>query len=148
MTSDMLDLAKTVLAAQPFSRLLGTEVLSMGRGEASLALAIGPSLRQQDGFVHGGVLAYLVDNAITFVGGSVLGAGVVTVEMKLNYLRPAVGDGRLVAAASLLGAGRTQAVCRCDVWLDRADGTRALVAAGQGTIRVGSARPTREAEAA
>ena len=34
---------------------------------------MGISLGLQHGFVHGGVISYLVDNAITFAGASVLG---------------------------------------------------------------------------
>ena len=138
MTSDPLELAARVLAAQPFSALLGTRLGSFGPGRASLVLDAGDSVRQQYGFVHGGVLAYLVDNAITFAAASVLGDGVVTVEMKVNYLRPARGGGRLVAEASVLDASRNQAVCRCDVNLEDGAG-RTLVAAGQGTIRRTSA---------
>ena len=41
---------------------------------------------------------------------------------------------RLLAAASVLGSGRTQAVCRCEVFMLRGD-ERTLCAAAQGTIR-------------
>jgi uncharacterized protein (TIGR00369 family) len=84
--------------------------------------------------VHGGVLSYLADNALTYAGGSVLGTDVVTAEYKINYLRPATGGDRLVALASVVGSGKTQAVCRCDVFIEEA-GERKLCAAAQGTIR-------------
>lgn len=42
---------------------------------------------------NGGVISYLVDSAITFAGGSVLGEHVVTAEYKVNYLKPARGRG-------------------------------------------------------
>lgn len=80
------------------------------------------------------MLAYLVDNAMTFAVGSVLGTGLVTAEIKVNYLRPATGNGRLIAEAVVVDAGKKQAVCRCDVHLEHG-GQRRLVAAGQGTIR-------------
>ena len=104
-------------------------------GHAELALPISNDLRQQHGFVHGGVVSYLADNALTFAGGSVLGDSV-TVEFKINYVRPAKGDGRLLAVADVVGSGKTQAVVRCDVFVEAPDGTtRALCAAAQGTIR-------------
>lgn len=90
---------------------------------------------QQHGFVHGGVLSYLTDNALTFAGGSVLGAAVVTIEQTVNYLRPARGPGRLVARASVVASGKTQAMCRCEVFVDGEDGS-VLCAAAQGTIGV------------
>lgn len=132
---ELFAIGRQALQAQAFSRLLGTELLAFEPGLARLALPLRAELLQQHGFVHGGVVSYLADNALTFAGGSVLGDSV-TVEYKLNYLRPALGKdgGRLVAEASVLGSGRTQAVCRCEVFVER-EGARQLCAAAQGTIR-------------
>lgn len=130
---DLLAWGQGVLQEQAFSRLLGAQLEAFAPGQARLVLPIAPHLLQQDGFVHGGVLAYLADNALTYAGGSVLGP-VLTSEFKINYLRPATDADRLVAEASVVGSGRTQAVCRCDVFLERA-GERRLCAAAQGTIR-------------
>ena len=122
-----------MLQKQPFSAMLGTDVDSFEPGHAQLSLAVAPSLLQQHGFVHGGVLSYLADNALTFAGGSVLG-DCVTAEYKLNYVRPAVKAERLIAVASVVGSGKTQAVCRCDVFMLRG-AERVLCVAAQGTIR-------------
>ena len=131
--SDLLEFGRKILAAQPFSVLLGAKLTRFEPGQAELSLSIREDLKQQHGFVHGGVLAYLADNALTYAGGSVLGA-VLTAEFKINYLRPARDAERLVAVATVVGSGRTQAVCRCDVFLLRG-GERVLCAAAQGTIR-------------
>lgn len=82
--------------------------------------------------MHGGVLSYLADNAITFAGGSVLG-DCVTAEYKLNYLRPARDAACLVAEATVVGHGRSQAVCRCEVYCE-GDEARVMCAVAQGTI--------------
>ena len=79
------------------------------------------------------MLSYLADNALTIAGGWVLGDSV-TAEYKTNYLRPAIDAERLVAVATVVGSGKTQAVCRCDVFMLRGD-ERTLCAAAQGTIR-------------
>jgi uncharacterized protein (TIGR00369 family) len=79
---DLMVLGKAVLQQQPFSQSLGTELVSFESGRAVLGLTVRPEFLQQHGFVHGGVLSYLIDNAITFVGGSLLGQNVVTVEFK------------------------------------------------------------------
>ena len=79
------------------------------------------------------MIGYLADNALTFAGGAVLGAAVVTGEYKINYLKTAVGV-RLVARASVIHAGTNQAVCRCEVFSVDADGKENLCAAAQGTI--------------
>jgi uncharacterized protein (TIGR00369 family) len=72
-----------------------------------------PDLRQQHGYVHGGVVSYLGDNAITFAVGAALGPDIVTAAISVDYVRPAVGD--LVARAWVVRAGSARAVLRCDV---------------------------------
>lgn len=128
----MLEIGRKVLAAQPFSVLLGTELLAFEEGRAELALELKPEHLQQNGFAHGGILSYLADNALTFAGGSVLGVKVLTLEFKINYLRPAKGS-RLVARARVIGSGANQAVCACDI-LVIDDGIEKACAAAQGTI--------------
>ncbi len=129
---DATELGRRILAHQPFSVYLGAELLSFEPGRATLALSVRKEFLQQHGFVHGGVISYLVDNAITFAGGSVLGENVLTLEYKVNYLRPARGE-RLVATAVVEGAGRRFAVCHCEV-VSVEEGEEKLCAVGQGTI--------------
>jgi uncharacterized protein (TIGR00369 family) len=110
-----LERGRSILAAQPFSALLGTEMTAYGATGVELRLALTEVLRQQHGFAHGGVLAYLADNALTFAGGFAMGGGVLTADLKLNYVRPAIGQ-VLIARAVVMSAGKTQAVCRGEVW--------------------------------
>ena len=128
----LLAFGRHALASQPFSQLVGAELTTFSADGAELRVVVTHSLLQQHGFVHGGVLAYLADNALTFAGGGALGAAVVTSEFKINYLRPAKGDA-LVARAKVLSAGKTQAVCRCEIYAIDADEEK-LCAAAQGTI--------------
>jgi uncharacterized protein (TIGR00369 family) len=121
------------LESQPFSALIGARQASFSEGEAVIEVPIRGELLQQDGYVHGGLISYLADNTLTYAGGSVLGPSVLTSEYKINYLRPASGQ-RLVARASVVHAGKRQAVCRCDVFAVDAGGGEALCAASQGTI--------------
>jgi uncharacterized protein (TIGR00369 family) len=132
MMDDLLAIGKQVLTSQSFSVLLGAELLHFSQGRAEIKVLIRPELRQQHGFVHGGVISYAADNALTFAGGSVLGPGVVTSEFKINYLRPAIGD-FLVARATVIYSSKSQAVCRCDVFMSK-EGKETLCAAPQGTI--------------
>ena len=130
--TDITDHAPGALRAQPFSMLLGTELMHIGDNEVSLCLPVREELRQQHGFVHGGVISYLADNALTFAGALVLGPRVVTGEYKINYLRPALG-GTLVARAQVMHAGRQQATCQCSVYVME-NGDERLVALAQGTV--------------
>jgi uncharacterized protein (TIGR00369 family) len=84
----MLMLGRQILAMQPFSVLIGTELTGFSEGRTELKIPIRQELQQQHGFVHGRVISYAADNALTYVGGSVLGPAVLTSEFKINYLRP------------------------------------------------------------
>jgi uncharacterized protein (TIGR00369 family) len=133
MTEVTLDRYRAVLASQPFSVLVGASLDAVEPGHAQISLLIKPELLQQHGFVHGGVVAYLADNALTCAGGTVLGDSL-TAEFKINFVRPAIGPGRLLADAVSVAQGKTQAVCRCDIYVVR-DDERKLCAVAQGTIR-------------
>ena len=54
---DLLPLGKQALASQPFSVLVGAELTAFGPGRAELTIPVTPQLKQQHGFVHGGVLS-------------------------------------------------------------------------------------------
>jgi uncharacterized protein (TIGR00369 family) len=129
---ELLAFGKQVLASQPFSALVGAELTTCSTGQVELTIPITPQLMQQHGFVHGGVISYAADNALTFVGGSVLGPAVLTSEYKINYLRPAMGNA-LIARATVIYVSNTQAVCRCEVFVT-SEGKVNLCAVAQGTI--------------
>jgi uncharacterized protein (TIGR00369 family) len=130
--TDLLEMGRAVLERQSFSVHLGAELTALESGRAEIALEVKPHLLQQNGFAHGGVIAYLVDNALTFAGGSVLGPDVLTQEYKVNFLRPATGT-RLTARADVIHRSRRQAVCRCDIYAE-ADESEKLCATAVGTI--------------
>lgn len=133
MNNNLLELGKQVLESQSFSRLVGTKLIEYKPGEVELEIPIKEDLLQQNNFVHGGVLSYAADNALTFAGGSVLGPEVLTSEYKINYLRPAIGE-KLIARASVVYSGKRQAVCRCDVFSVDSEKVEKLCASSQGTI--------------
>lgn len=128
---DILDYGRGILDQQPFSQLLGADLEKFEQGFAELHLPVKDELKQQHGFVHGGAVSYLADNALTYAGASVLGA-VLTLEMKINYSRPAVGE-RLIARAVVESSGKRQAVCSCKVYAVN-DGEEKLCAIAQGTV--------------
>ncbi|PBC57348.1 PaaI family thioesterase [Rhodococcus sp. ACPA1] len=129
------DTAQAVLAAQPFSVLVGARMTQFGEGGATLEIPVRDELRQQNGFVHGGVLSYAADNALTFAAGTVLGANIMTAGFTITYLRPAQGV-LLRADARSDASTRRQALCRCDIYAVQDDGSEVLCAAAQGTATV------------
>lgn len=128
-----LELAEKVLAAQPFSVLLGARVTAFGDGGATLELDIRDDLKQQNGYLHGGVLGYAADNAITFAGGTALGPVVLTGGFTISYLRPAAGA-VLRAEAKVVHATARQATCTCELYVVDEDGDTSLCAIAQGTV--------------
>jgi uncharacterized protein (TIGR00369 family) len=127
---NLFALGQDFLARQPFSQLLEAELLEFEKGRAVLRVPIRPDSLQQHGFVHGGLISYLADNALTFAGGSIYGDAV-TSEFKINYLRPGTGKA-LIATAKVEYAGRSQAVVHCVV--EAIADSAKTVAIAQGTI--------------
>lgn len=130
-----IDDARQALAAQPFSVLVGARIVAFGGGGTTLEIDIRDELKQQNGFVHGGVLAYAADNTITFAAGSVLGPSVLTGRVAIEYLRPAVGR-VLVARADVTESSARQAVARCELFTEDDSGTRKVVATAEGSVVV------------
>ncbi len=130
--NNILAYAREIFSNQPFTAFIGAELQSCSSDGVEIYLSIGDSLKQQHGFVHGGVLSYMADNAVTFAGGIALGGDAVTSEFKINYLRPAQGSA-LIARARALHAGKRQSVCQCDVFVIF-DGVETLCAVAQGTV--------------
>jgi uncharacterized protein (TIGR00369 family) len=134
-----LVLGRKILAAQPFSALVGARLTAFADGRATLEVDVRDDLRQQNGFLHGGVLSYAADNALTFAAGAAVGPGVLTAGFTIDYLRPA--DGVLLRAeAEVVRAGRSRVVCRCDLIAVAADGTESLCAVAQGSVSVTTPR--------
>jgi len=128
-----VEAARAHLASQPFSVLLGARLVSFGDGAAVLEVDARPDLLQQNGFLHGGVLAYAADNCLTYAAGTVLGPAVLTGGMSVEYVRPARGR-TLRATARVTYSGRRRAVCACELEMIDDDGSARVCAVGQGTV--------------
>jgi uncharacterized protein (TIGR00369 family) len=77
-------------------------------------------------YAHGGVLASFIDLAADFAVAARLGRGVPTIDLHVDYHRPAF-PGALVARASVVKLGGTVGVAEARVYDDKA----ALVASGR-----------------
>lgn len=100
---------------QGFMRLVGAEISDLSRGKCTIAVDRRPDLLQQHGFFHGGVTAFLVDNATTIAAATSRGQPALTAEYKLNLLSPAVGE-KLICRARVIKPGRQVSVVAADVF--------------------------------
>ena len=109
----------------PFVHLLKIELGEVKRGAATLYLEVRDELRQNNGVVHGGVIASLVDTAAAFAILTSLEKGqtTTTVDLTIHYLRPLL-EGRVTAEARVLRAGRRIIAITVDIL----DETQALAA--------------------
>jgi uncharacterized protein (TIGR00369 family) len=103
------------IGRQGFMALIGAELSDLARGSCTLAVDRRPELLQQHGFFHGGVTAFLVDNATTIAAATSRGQPALTAEYKLNLLSPAIGE-RLICRAKVIKPGRQVAVVAADVF--------------------------------
>jgi len=126
---------RKTLEDQGFTQLVGAEVVSVEPGVVVMALDRRPEVLQQAGLFHGGVLAYLVDNATTAAAATVIDRTkrtVITAEYKINLIAPSTGD-RLTCRAEVVKPGRSLTVVEAKVHC-RIDGADKLVAVALATI--------------
>jgi uncharacterized protein (TIGR00369 family) len=105
------------VAAQGFMQLIGAELGRLSRGTCEMSVDKRPELLQQHGMFHGGVTAFLVDNATTIAASTMIqqDQSVLTAEYKLSLLAPGLGE-RLVCRARVIKAGKTLSVVAADVF--------------------------------
>jgi uncharacterized protein (TIGR00369 family) len=116
LTAAQLRRIEKAVETVPFARLLGIEVDSVDKGTATLGLTIRHELMQNNGVVHGGAVASLIDTATAFAILSHLTANekITTVDLTISYLR-SLTAGRVTATARVLRAGRRVIVVSADV---------------------------------
>lgn len=135
----MLDSAKVadveaIFAAQGAMRLIGAKLARVDRGLAEFEVAFRPELSQQNGFFHAGIVGTLIDTAGGCAGATMMpvGAGVLTVEFKLNLLAPADGE-RVLARGEVVKSGRTLSITQGRVFVYK-NGVETLCALMQQTL--------------
>lgn len=115
-------------AQQSMMATIGAVLERVEPGLVDIALPVAPRILQQHGFVHAGAVSTIADTACGFAALSLMtpGAGVLTVEFKMNMMAPATGT-RLVASGRVVKAGRTLIVTQAEVSA-HADGSGRVIA--------------------
>jgi uncharacterized protein (TIGR00369 family) len=126
----------------PFVEQLGFELHRFDDGHAELQVTLDTSHLNSWQVAHGGVLMTMLDVAMAHAARSANakepdhGPGVVTVEMKTSFMRPA--EGRLTAKGVLLHRSMTMAFCEGSVF----DEGQQLCAHATGTFKYLRKLPT------
>ncbi|HTP94278.1 MAG TPA: PaaI family thioesterase [Burkholderiales bacterium] len=123
---------QAIFDKSPFIGFLGLKVAALDHGEGTLTVTM--PMRSEleryagSGQFHGGPIASFIDTVGDFAFGMSVGGGVPTINLRIDYLRPAIGRS-LTATARVRRAGKTVTLVDVDVF----DEQSKLVAVGRGT---------------
>ncbi|SRR5213593_619458 len=103
-----------------YAHFLGLKLGEVKTGEATIHLEVRDELKQNQGVIHGGVVASIIDTASAFAVATRLEPGerVTTTDLTIHYLRP-ITEGKLSARARIVRAGRRLFVVSVDVCSDK-----------------------------
>lgn len=111
-----LDQLQARLSRNHLARWMKLSVVSAGAGEIKMAapwrdeFISNPDHR----FVHGGILATLLDTAGSYAVATLLGRPAQTVDMRVDFLRPGF-EAQMIVEASVIHYGRTLATADASV---------------------------------
>ena len=116
---------------------IGARIVSVAPGEVVIELPWREDLGQQHGVLHAGAIASVADSACGYAALSMMptGAGVMSVEFKVNLLAPGRGD-RFIARGRVRRTGRTLTVCEGTVRAIRDGADREIAIMTATMIRV------------
>jgi uncharacterized protein (TIGR00369 family) len=126
---------KQSFAKQTIMALIGAELGRIEPGIVEITLPYRADLTQQHGYLHAGIVTTIADSACGYAAYSLMPSKseVLSVEFKVNLLRPAKGE-TFVAVAEVVKSGKTLTVVRADVFGADHEGRRELVATMLGTM--------------
>ena len=116
----------------PVTKLVGFRMTEAEEGRLLMEMEVEERHTSPPGSVHGGILCDIADAAMGCAYGTLLDESETwtTIELKINYLRPAFPGAKLVAEGRVVNAGKTLALTECDV----RNGDGKLVARASSTV--------------
>jgi acyl-CoA thioesterase len=116
-----------VMYEKTFGDYVGVRLISASQGSSVARLDVKDFHTNSLDVVHGGVLTTLADIAMGYVCGSLSAQKVVTVELKMSFMRP-VFSGKLVAKGKVLKKGEHLLFASCLIFDE--DGQQVVAALG------------------
>ncbi|MFZ1813984.1 MAG: PaaI family thioesterase [Rhizobiaceae bacterium] len=133
--NQVLEAVRDSFGRQTFMVTLGAQLETVSRGIVVIDFNRNEALLQQHGYLHAGVATSIVDSACGYaaLSSAPLGSEVLTIEFKINFLRPMAGDS-FRATGRVIKAGKAITVCEGTVTAsDRDD---AIVATMSATMMI------------
>jgi len=129
------DEVRRSFAEQSVMTLIGARLGKVEPGHIEIELPYRADLTQQHGYLHAGIVTTIADSACGYAAYTFMPphSQVLSVEFKVNLLRPAKGD-LFRAQADVIKAGQTLTVVRADVLGISSEGESTLVATMLATI--------------
>lgn len=105
-----------------FIKYCGFKALEVSWGKFRSKVEIRPHHRQQDGFIHAGVMAAMADHTAGYASFTIVPQNmqILTVEFKINFLKPAFGE-TLICRSEVIRGGRRIIVAESEVLDVRGD---------------------------
>ena len=122
-------------AAQAMMASLGASIDDISHGAVTIRAPNLADFSQQQGFAHAAVAFALGDSAAGYAALTTMGLDqeVVTSEMKIHLLAPAIGQ-EFLAKGRVIRAGRRQVIAAASVWMQTGEGPDVHVAELMGTM--------------
>jgi uncharacterized protein (TIGR00369 family) len=126
---------KQSFAKQTVMELIGAQLRRIEPGVVEITLPYRADLAQQDGYLHAGIVTTIADSAAGYAAYSLMppNSQVLSIEFKVNLLRPAKGESFL-ASAEVVKSGQTLTIVRADVFGVEQTERRELIATMLGTM--------------
>ncbi|GAA4223541.1 PaaI family thioesterase [Sagittula sp. NFXS13] len=145
MTADKAEIARQFIETIPHSQALGMRITEIGDGTAQIEMPYDPRFigDPETGVIHGGAVSALMD---TCGGAAVMShprapAGTATINLRIDYMRPATPGQTIVARAECYHITRSVAFVRATALDDDTDRPVATATGAftveQGTVEEG-----------
>jgi acyl-CoA thioesterase len=105
--------------ANPFFCLMGIDVISIEPGKAELKMQVRPDMQNGVGWLQGGILAAIADEAMALALYSLLSntEGIATISESTSFIK-GIQAGHIVAKARVIRKGRRVAFAEGEVFSD------------------------------